>query len=65
MAVSSKKEKVKVVLKFDQGSQTLTRCKQSATDEALYQLGEAIGSLNTAALEDIMKVTEEKLIQSV
>lgn len=65
MAVSAKKEKVKVVLKFRQGSQTLTRCNHSASDEALHQFGEAIASLNVEPVKSITKVTEEQLIKSV
>lgn len=65
MAVNTKKDEVKVVLKFTKGSQTLAHCSQSATDESLYNLGEAIGSLNAESLEEIMKVTEEQLIKTV
>lgn len=62
MAVTGKLEEVKVVLKFMKGSQTISHCNQQATDEGLYDLGEAIGSLNAESLEEIIKVQETLLV---
>ena len=64
MAVTGTLDEVKVVLKFTKGSQTIAHCNKTATDEGLYSLGTAIGSLNAESLEDIMKVTETNLIQN-
>lgn len=63
MAITGTLDEVKVVLKFTKGSQTIPHCNKEATDEGLYNLGVAIGSLNAESLENIMKVTETNLIQ--
>ena len=65
MAVTATVDEVKVVLKFTKGSQTIPHCNQSVSDDALYALGDAISSLNAEKLEDMMKVTETKLVQTV
>lgn len=64
MAVTGTLDEVKVVLKFTKGSQTIPHCNKAATDEGLYSLGMAIGSLNAESLQEIMKVTETNLIQN-
>lgn len=62
MAVTSTLEEVKVVVKFIKGSQTIAHCNKEATDEGLYALGDAIGSLNAEKMESIMKVQETQLV---
>ncbi|MEG0086407.1 MAG: hypothetical protein RR090_11760 [Niameybacter sp.] len=62
MAVTAELEEVKVSLKFTKGSQTLGNCYKEATDEGLYNLGQAIGGLHKETLETITKVVESKLI---
>ena len=64
MAVTSTLEEVKVVVKFTKGSQTIAHCNKEATDEGLYNLGTAIGSLNAESIEDIMKVQETQLVKT-
>ncbi|MEG0152962.1 MAG: hypothetical protein RR448_05895 [Niameybacter sp.] len=64
MAVITQLEEVKVSLKFTKGSQTLSHCYKEATDEALYNLGQAIARLNKETLETITKVVETKLIEA-
>ena len=65
MAVTTKVDEVKVVLKFTKGSQTIPHCNQSASDESLYDLGAAVGSLNAESLEEVMKVTETQLVKTI
>lgn len=64
MEVTGTLDEVKVVLKFTKGSQTLAHCNPNASDEALYNLGHAIGSLHAESMESIMKVTETMLIKT-
>lgn len=61
MAVSAQQKEVKVVIKFIKGSQTIGNCNQAATDENLYTLGYAIGTLNKEEVDEITKVTETTL----
>ena len=63
MAVTALLDEVKVVIKFVKGSQTIGHCNKAATDENLYTLGHAIGSLNKETVNDITKVVETKLMQ--
>lgn len=64
MAVTGTVDEVKVVLKLTKGSQTIAHCNKQASDEGLFQLGTAIGSLNAESVEDVMKVTETLLVAS-
>ena len=64
MAVTGRLDEVKVVLKLTKGSQTIGHCNKEATDEGLYKLGVAIGSLNAESLEEVVKVEETQLIES-
>lgn len=61
MAVEADLKNVKVVLKLAKGSQTISGCSQDATNENLYALGEAVGSLTAERLETITKVEEHLL----
>lgn len=63
MAVTATVDEVKVVVKFVKGSQTIGHCNKAATDEGLYELGHAIGSLNLEDINEIIKVTESKLLK--
>lgn len=62
MAVTALLDEVKVVLKFVKGSQTIGHCNKAATDENLYELGQAISSLNKEEVNEITKVVETKLL---
>ena len=62
MAVTALMDEVKVVIKFVKGSQTIGHCNKVATDENLYALGQAIGSLNKEEINEITKVVETKLL---
>lgn len=62
MAVTETVSTVKVVLKLDKGSQTISGCKHDATGDALYQLGKAISALQSENLNEIVKIQETKLV---
>lgn len=61
--VSAALKDVKVVLKLAKGSQTISNCNKSASDEQLYALGSAVASLEAESLETITKVMESTLIK--
>lgn len=62
MAVAETIQGVKVILKLEKGTQTISGCKHDATGEALYGLGEAIGSLQSQNLKEIQKVVQTQII---
>ncbi|MDF2878683.1 MAG: hypothetical protein K0S30_1779 [Clostridia bacterium] len=62
MAVTAEVKGVKVVLKLAKGSQTISNCSQSASDEALYEIGEAVASLQEEEVTNLSKVVETILI---
>ena len=62
MAITTDVKGVKLVLKLAKGSQTVSNCSQSATDEALYALGQAVGTLQNEEVESVSKVIETALI---
>lgn len=62
MAVAETIQGVKVILKLEKGTQTISGCKHDATGEALYELGEAIGSLQSQNLKEIQKVVQTQII---
>lgn len=53
---------IKVVLKLTEGSQTITGCNQSATDDQLYTLGSAVAKLEAHDLEGMSKIEESILM---
>ena len=61
MALAVKKG-VKVVLKLTEGSQTISDCNMSATDDQLFALGTAVSKLEKEEVETITKVEETTLI---
>ena len=61
MALAVKKG-VKVVLKLADGSQTISDCNMSATDDELFALGTAVSKLVKEEVETITKVEETALI---
>ena len=61
MALAVKKG-VKVVLKLTEGSQTISDCNMSATDDQLFALGTAVSKLEKEEVESITKVEETTLI---
>ena len=60
--VKAELKSTKVVLKLAEGSQTISGCNASATDEQLYALGNAVGKLEAQRVDTITKVTENTLI---
>lgn len=62
MAFQETVSTVKVVLKLDKGSQTISGCKHDATGEALFQMGQAIGTLQAENVNEIVKIQETKLV---
>ena len=61
MALAVKKG-VKVVLKLADGSQTISDCNMSATNDQLFALGSAVSKLEKEEVETITKVEETTLI---
>lgn len=61
--VTSKMAGIKVVLDLNEGSQTISNCNKSATDEQLHNLGKAVASLEKEGVEAISKVVEYSLIE--
>ena len=60
--VSAALKDVKVVLKLAKGSQTISNCNKSATDEQLYALGSAVATLEAESLETVTKVVMSTLV---
>ena len=53
---------VKVVLKLAEGSQTISDCSMSATNDQLFALATAVGTLTKEAIDTVSKVEETLLI---
>ena len=64
MAIKAEVSGVKLVLKLDKGSQTISNCSQGAADEALYEIGSAVASLQKETVASFSKVVETTLIQA-
>ncbi|WP_069999255.1 DUF1659 domain-containing protein [Cellulosilyticum sp. I15G10I2] len=62
MAVTAEVKGVKLILKLNKGSQTVSNCSQSATDDALYAIGGAVASLQQEEVTNLTKVVETILI---
>lgn len=60
--VSAQIKDVKVVLKLAKGSQTIPGCNQVASNDQLYALGSAVGTLTAEAVDGISKVEETMLV---
>ena len=55
----------KVVLKLAKGSQTISNCKEGATDDQLFALGRAVASLEAEELDSMTKVVESTLLNEL
>jgi hypothetical protein len=64
MAVTAEVKGVKLVLKLEKGSQTVSNCSQVATDDALYLIGDAVANLQKEQVTSISKVIETTLIEA-
>ncbi len=62
MAVQSQVKSTKVVLKLEKGSQTISNCNPAASDEALYNLAEAVADLEANMAVGVTKVVETTLV---
>lgn len=62
MAVSADVKGVKVVLKLEKGSQTISDCSKTATDEKLFEIGDAVATLQQEPVTGIVKVVESTLL---
>lgn len=51
----------KVVLKLAKGSQTISGCSHTATDDGLYDLAMAVAGLESEELDSVTKVVESTL----
>ena len=60
--VSATLKGTKVVLKLAEGSQTISGCNPTATDEQLYALGDAVSKLEAQSVDAVTKVVESTLI---
>ncbi len=63
MAVTTELKGIKLVLDLEKGSQTISGCNPSATNEGLNALGKAVASLVQSPIEAIVKVEETILIE--
>ena len=63
MAITAHPKSMKVVLKLAEGQQIISGCKIDATNEQLYALGKAVGSLEAQRVDVITKVLETTLIE--
>lgn len=63
MAVTTEVKGVKLVLKLEKGTQTVSNCSQSATNDALYEIGSAVATLQNEQVTDVSKVVETILIE--
>ena len=63
MAITKEVESVKLVLKQEKGSQTISGCNKSATTEGLYSLATSVAELLNDSLREISKVETTALIQ--
>lgn len=64
MAVTAEVKGVKLVLKLEKGSQTVSNCSQGASDDALYAIGDAVASLQRENVASMSKVVETILIEA-
>ena len=62
MAVTADLKGVKLQLDLEKGTQTISNCNVAATDESLYALGVAVGSLIASPVEEIVRIEEKVLI---
>lgn len=62
MAVEAQVKSAKVVLKLEKGSQTISNCKKTASDDALYTLAEAVAALEDRVAVGVTKVVETTLV---
>lgn len=63
MAVKAVAKGVKLVLKLNKGTQTVSNCSQSASDDALYTIGGAVASLQQEEVTNLTKVVETILVE--
>jgi len=64
MAVTAEVKGVKLVLKLEKGSQTVSNCSQSGSDDALHAIGKAVATLQKEQVTSISKVVEAVLIEA-
>ncbi len=62
MAVDAQVKSTKVVLKLEKGTQTISNCTHTASNDALYTLAEAIAALEEKAAVGVTKVVETTLV---
>lgn len=63
MAVVGEVKNTKVVLKLEEGTQTISNCSNIADDQTLYKLGQLVSSLQQHTVEGISKVVETTLVE--
>ena len=63
MAVTTELKGIKLVLDLEKGSQTVSNCNVTATNESLNALGKAVAGLVDSPVEAIVRVEEKILIE--
>ncbi len=63
MAIVKDIDSVKVVLKHKEGTQTISGCSKSATEEGLYSLATAVAELLEEEVREVSKVETTILIE--
>lgn len=63
MAIRTYDKSLKVVLKLENGTQTIAKCKTDASDEGLYELGAAVAELVNETVEDVTTVKEVAFVE--
>ena len=62
MAAKVKESSRKITLDLKEGSQSIAPILLTASDEAIYETGEAIGTLQSERVEAIVVVDTEEII---
>lgn len=62
MAVVADPKGLKIQLDLEKGTQTVSGCNAKATNEQLYALGTAVGTLTQSPVEAIVRIEETVLI---
>lgn len=65
MAIESTVTKTKLQLKYEDGSKTYSNCKIDATDESIFNTAGAIAALQNQEVEQIIKVVESEIVETV
>ena len=62
MAVTTELKGVKVILNLEKGTQTISNCNPTASDDNLALLGQAVATLTKYPAEEMVKQVQNVLI---